>query len=50
MMASIAQDLRFALRSLRKQPGVTAIALANLWNRLNVTTRQVTGDWVAQYL
>ena len=29
---------------------ITAIALANLWNRLNVTTRQVTGDWVAQYL
>ena len=29
---------------------VTAIALANLWNRLNVATRQVTGDWVAQYI
>jgi len=29
---------------------VTAIALANLWNRLNVATRQVTGDWVAQYV
>jgi AhpD family alkylhydroperoxidase len=29
---------------------VTAIALANLWNRLNVTTRQVTGDWIAQYI
>jgi AhpD family alkylhydroperoxidase len=29
---------------------VTAIALANLWNRLNVTTRQVTGDWIAQYV
>lgn len=29
---------------------VTAIATANLWNRLNVTTRQVTGDWIAKYL
>ena len=29
---------------------VTAIALANLWNRLNVTTRHVTGDWIAQYV
>ena len=29
---------------------VTAIAVANLWNRLNVTTRQVTGDWIAQYI
>jgi AhpD family alkylhydroperoxidase len=29
---------------------VTAIALANLWNRLNVTTQQVTGDHVAQYI
>ncbi len=29
---------------------VMAIALANLWNRLNVATRQVTGDWVAQYV
>jgi AhpD family alkylhydroperoxidase len=29
---------------------VTSIALANLWNRLNVTTRQVTGDWIAQYI
>jgi AhpD family alkylhydroperoxidase len=29
---------------------VMAIALANLWNRLNVPTRQVTGDWVAQYV
>ncbi len=28
---------------------VMSIALANLWNRLNVPTRQVTGDWVAQY-
>lgn len=26
-----------------------SIALANLWNRLNVTTRQVSGDWVAKY-
>jgi len=29
---------------------ITAIAAANLWNRLNVATRQVTGDWVAQYI
>lgn len=29
---------------------VMAIALANTWNRLNVTTRQVTGDWVEKYL
>jgi AhpD family alkylhydroperoxidase len=29
---------------------VTTIALANLWNRLNVTTRQVTGDWIAEYI
>jgi AhpD family alkylhydroperoxidase len=28
---------------------VMSIAVANLWNRLNVATRQVTGDWVAQY-
>lgn len=29
---------------------VMTIAVANLWNRLNVATRQVTGDFVAQYL
>jgi AhpD family alkylhydroperoxidase len=29
---------------------VLAIAMANLWNRLNATTRQVTGDWVEQYV
>lgn len=29
---------------------VTATAIANLWNRLNVSTRQLTGDWVAQYV
>jgi AhpD family alkylhydroperoxidase len=29
---------------------VMTIALANLWNRLNVPTRQVTGDFVAQYV
>lgn len=29
---------------------VMTIALANLWNRLNVSTQQVTGDWVAQYV
>ena len=29
---------------------VMAIGLANLWNRLNATTRQVSGEWVAQYV
>jgi AhpD family alkylhydroperoxidase len=29
---------------------VMTIALANLWNRLNCATRQVGGDWVAQYI
>lgn len=29
---------------------VTAIAMANAWNRLNVTTGQITGEWIAQYL
>jgi len=29
---------------------VTAIALANLWNRLNVATQQVSGEHVAQYI
>jgi AhpD family alkylhydroperoxidase len=29
---------------------VMTIAVANLWNRLNVTTRQLTGDWTAQYV
>ncbi len=29
---------------------VMSIALANFWNRLNVTTRQVTGEFVAQYI
>ena len=29
---------------------VMTIAIANLWNRLNVPTRQVTGDWIAQYI
>lgn len=28
---------------------VMAIALANLWNRLNAATRQVGGDWTAKY-
>jgi alkylhydroperoxidase family enzyme len=27
---------------------VLSIAAINAWNRLNVATRQVTGDWVAQ--
>jgi alkylhydroperoxidase family enzyme len=29
---------------------VMTIALANLWNRLNVPTQQVTGDFIAQYI
>jgi len=29
---------------------VMTIASANLWNRLNVSTRQVTGDWIAEYM
>jgi AhpD family alkylhydroperoxidase len=29
---------------------VLSIAAINAWNRLNVATRQITGDWVAQYL
>lgn len=29
---------------------VMSIALANMWNRLNATTRQVSGDWVAKYV
>jgi AhpD family alkylhydroperoxidase len=29
---------------------VMSIALANLWNRLNATTRQVGGDWIAKYV
>jgi len=27
-----------------------SIALANFWNRLNVPTQQVSGDWIAQYV
>ena len=29
---------------------VMSIAMINLWNRLYVATRQVTGPWVAQYI
>jgi AhpD family alkylhydroperoxidase len=29
---------------------VMSVALANLWNRLNVATRQVGGDWVEKYI
>jgi AhpD family alkylhydroperoxidase len=28
---------------------VMSIGVINLWNRLNAATRQVGGDWVAQY-
>jgi AhpD family alkylhydroperoxidase len=29
---------------------VMSIALANLWNRLNAATRQVSGDWIERYI
>jgi AhpD family alkylhydroperoxidase len=29
---------------------VMSIAMINLWNRLNVTTRQIAGEWVARYV
>ena len=29
---------------------VMSIGLINLWNRLNAMTRQVTGEWIAQYV
>jgi AhpD family alkylhydroperoxidase len=29
---------------------VVAIAAINLWNRLNVTTRQISGEWVGQWI
>ena len=29
---------------------VLSIALINAWNRLNVATRQITGDWVAELI
>jgi AhpD family alkylhydroperoxidase len=29
---------------------VLAIATINAFNRINATTRQITGDWVAQYI
>ncbi len=29
---------------------VLSIGLINLWNRLNATTRQVTGPWIEQYV
>jgi len=29
---------------------VVSIGAINLWNRVNVTTRQLGGDWVAQYI
>jgi AhpD family alkylhydroperoxidase len=29
---------------------VLSIAMINAWNRLNVATRQITGDWIADYL
>lgn len=29
---------------------VMSIAMINLWNRLNATTRQVGGEWVAKYV
>jgi alkylhydroperoxidase family enzyme len=29
---------------------VLAIAAINAWNRLNVATRQISGDWVTQWV
>lgn len=29
---------------------VLSIGLINLWNRLNITTRQITGPWIEQYV
>ena len=29
---------------------VLAIASINAWNRINATTRQITGEWVAQFI
>jgi AhpD family alkylhydroperoxidase len=29
---------------------VLSIALINSWNRINATTRQITGDWVDQWI
>jgi AhpD family alkylhydroperoxidase len=29
---------------------VMSIAVINLWNRLNAATRQVSGEWTAQYV
>ena len=29
---------------------VLSIGLANLWNRLNAATRQVSGEWLAKYI
>ncbi len=29
---------------------VVAIASINAWNRINATTRQITGEWVAQFI
>jgi AhpD family alkylhydroperoxidase len=29
---------------------VVAIAAINTWNRLNVTTRQISGDWVSRWI
>jgi AhpD family alkylhydroperoxidase len=29
---------------------VLAIAAINAWNRLNVTTRQISGDWVGEWI
>jgi AhpD family alkylhydroperoxidase len=29
---------------------ILSIASINAWNRLNVATRQITGDWIAEFL
>jgi hypothetical protein len=29
---------------------VLAIATINAWNRINATTRQITGEWLSQWI
>jgi hypothetical protein len=29
---------------------VLAIATINAWNRINATTRQITGEWINQWI
>ena len=29
---------------------IVAIATINVWNRINATTRQITGDWISEWI